>query len=35
MKGAIKTIGDLIDNVENSILSTVDSEGFPNTRAML
>lgn len=31
----IKTIGDLIDNVENSILSTVDSEGFPNTRAML
>lgn len=35
MRDAEKTIGNLIDKIGVSILSSVDEEGFPNTRAML
>lgn len=35
MRDAVKTIGGLIDKASNSIISSVDSEGFPNTKAML
>jgi general stress protein 26 len=35
MKDTAKTIGNLIDNVNTSIISSVDNEGFPNTKAML
>ena len=35
MRDAEKTIGNLIDNAKNSHISSVDSEGFPNTKAML
>jgi general stress protein 26 len=35
MKDAEKTIGNLIDNCKVSFISSVDEEGFPNTKAML
>jgi len=35
MRDAEKTIGNLIDNVNVSIISSVDESGFPNTKAML
>jgi len=35
MTDAIKTIGNLIDKATVSIISSVDKEGFPNTKAML
>ena len=35
MKDATKTIGGIIDKAGVSIISSVDSEGFPNTKAML
>lgn len=35
MRDAVKTIGNLIDKVSISIISSVDEEGFPNTKAML
>ena len=35
MRDAEKTIGNLIDKVGVSIISSIDSDGFPNTKAML
>lgn len=35
MRDVEKTIGNLIDKVSVSIISSVDSDGFPNTKAML
>ena len=35
MRDAEKTIGNLIDNQKVSFISSVDGDGFPNTRAML
>lgn len=35
MRNALKTIGGLIDKSSISIISSVDSEGYPNTKAML
>jgi len=35
MRDTVKTIGNLIDKASSSIISSVDSEGFPNTKAML
>ena len=35
MRDVQKTIGNLIDKTNVSIISSVDSEGFPNTKAML
>lgn len=35
MRDAEKTIGNLIDKVNISIISSVDNDGFPNTKAML
>jgi len=35
MRDAEKTIGNLIDKQGVSFISSVDSEGFPNTKAML
>ena len=35
MIDAVKTIGGLIDKTNISIISSVDSDGFPNTKAML
>lgn len=35
MRNAVKTIGGLIDKSSISIISSVDSEGYPNTKAML
>lgn len=35
MRDAEKTIGNLIDNAKISIISSIDEEGFPNTKAML
>lgn len=35
MRDAEKTIGNLIDKVSVSIISSVDNEGFPNTKVML
>ena len=35
MRDVEKTIGNLIDKCSTSIISSVDSEGFPNTKAML
>ena len=35
MRDVEKTIGNLIDKSGTSIISSVDSEGFPNTKAML
>lgn len=35
MRDADKTVGNLIDNAAVSIISSVDENGFPNTKAML
>ncbi|MGE5328780.1 MAG: pyridoxamine 5'-phosphate oxidase family protein [Deltaproteobacteria bacterium] len=35
MRDAVVTIGNLIDKAGNAIISSIDSEGFPNTKAML
>jgi len=35
MRDAEKTIGNIIDNTNVSIISSVDGDGFPNTKAML
>jgi general stress protein 26 len=35
MKDAEKTIGNLIDNCKISFISSIDEDGFPNTKAML
>lgn len=35
MRDSEKTIGNLIDKQNTAYLSSVDSEGFPNTKAML
>ncbi len=35
MRDSEKTIGDIIDKATVSIISSVDKEGFPNTKAML
>ena len=35
MRDAEKTIGNLIDKQKVSFISSVDDEGFPNTKAML
>ena len=35
MRDIEKTIGNLIDKSSTSIISSVDSEGYPNTKAML
>lgn len=35
MRDIEKTIGNLIDKASNSIISSIDDEGFPNTKAML
>lgn len=35
MRDAEKTIGNLIDNQKTAFISSVDSDGFPNTKAML
>lgn len=35
MRDAEKTIGNLIDSAKISIISSIDEDGFPNTKAML
>lgn len=35
MRNAEKTVGNLIDKVGVAIISSVDEDGFPNTKAML
>lgn len=35
MKDANKTIGEMIDKASATIISSVDENGFPNTKAML
>jgi general stress protein 26 len=35
MREFAKTVGNMIDNVKVSIISSVDGDGFPNTKAML
>lgn len=35
LRDAAQTIGNLIDNQSVSFISSVDSDGFPNTKAML
>jgi general stress protein 26 len=35
MKDAKKTIGEMIDKASSTILSSVDENGFPNTKTML
>lgn len=35
MRNQIKTIGNLIDKQSTAFLSSVDADGFPNTKAML
>lgn len=35
MRDAENTIGNLIDKVNVSIISSIDNDGFPNTKAML
>jgi general stress protein 26 len=35
MRDASKTIGSLIDKVNVSVISSVDEDGFPNSKAML
>jgi general stress protein 26 len=35
MRDAEKTIGNMIDKISISIISSVDDVGFPNTKAML
>ena len=35
MRNAVQTIGNLIDKQSVSLISSVDSDGFPHTKAML
>ena len=35
IRNAIQTIGNLIDKQSVSLISSIDEEGFPNTKAML
>lgn len=35
MKDATKTIGEIIDKSNVTIISSIDEDGFPNTKAML
>jgi general stress protein 26 len=35
MRNAISTVGNLIDKAGVSIISSIDEEGFPNSKAML
>jgi len=35
MRDANKTIGDMIDKASATVISSVDENGFPNTKAML
>jgi general stress protein 26 len=35
MRDAVQTIGNLIDKQGVALVSSVDDEGFPNTKAML
>lgn len=35
MRNAIKTIGCIIDKASTSIISSVDNQGYPNTKAMV
>jgi general stress protein 26 len=35
MRDAIQTIGNIIDKAGLSIISSIDAEGFPNSKAML
>ncbi len=35
MLNATKTVGELIDKTQVTIISSVDEDGFPNTKAML
>ena len=35
MRDAVITIGGLIDNADATIISSIDGDGFPNTKAML
>ena len=35
MRDAVQTIGKLIDQQRVALISSIDSEGFPNTKAML
>ena len=35
MKDVNKTVGDLIDKASATIISSIDENGFPNTKAML
>ena len=35
MKDAVRTIGNMIDKANVSIISSIDETGFPNTKAML
>ena len=35
MRDAVQTIGNLIDKQSVSLISSVDGDGFPNTKAML
>ena len=35
MRDTVQTIGNTIDKISVSIISSVDEEGFPNTKAML
>ena len=35
MRDSVKTVGNIIDKVSVSIISSIDEAGFPNTKAML
>ena len=35
MRDAVKTIGNLIDKNGTGVISSIDEDGFPNTKAML
>lgn len=35
MRDPVKTVGNMIDKTDVSIISSVDEAGFPNTKAML
>lgn len=35
MRDAEKTIGNLIDKQKVAVISSIDAEGFPTTKAML
>ena len=35
MRNAVQTVGNMIDKTTVSIISSIDEDGFPNTKAML